>query len=301
MFERHANKYLVARHKLIRGYLKAIGDKRYKSKADYWPWVKVVPAGDGRYDIAYRDKQVCQSFPFYDFKDTGGSIAIIGGGPSVKMMDMQKIVQGDCVLLNGSISLVGSYGIKPLASVIIDSTFVENRFDLLACLPEGSNLILTPGVIRAIAERDAAFLHGMNVYLTQNIQSPAYDSGSDFDLHRDKALRSNFSFDLNSGFVDGGTVMAVAMQFAYQIGAKETYLVGLDIGNAAEPRFYETNRSKLKCGLASAYESSILPFMKTASDLFARSDYALFNCSPITKLPYDVIAYSDRFQPQVDP
>ena len=290
------NRMLKIRHRLIRAYLKFTRESSYKSKADYWPWVRIESAGASGYRVLYSGKLACTSLPFCDLCETGGEIAIVGSGPSVNLMRFDLISRLNCVLLNGAISLVDAYGIEPLACIIVDSTFAENRFDVLRCLPSGSNVILTPGVIRAVLERERAFLSKMNVYLTQNILMPVYNPGPRFRQQRDMAEQAGFSFDLDCGYVDGGTVMAVAIQLAYQVKAEKTYLIGLDIGNSASPRFYETQRDKLKCGLSDAYESSTLPFMKAASVIFSRSGIDIYNCSPCSRLPYDVIPYCDEFK-----
>lgn len=296
MIQQCANRSLIIRRKLIRAYLKAIGDKRFKSTSDFWPWIEISPVEAGRYSILFRGREVCTTSPFADFRDTGGAVAIIGSGPSVNSIDIRKLAENNCILLNGAISLLKPYGIKPLATVIMDSTFVEKRFDMLKLLPDGSNLIITPGVIRAVAERDFGLLSRMRVYLTQNITNNVYTPNEDFAAQRKQAVDSLFSFNLDSGFIDCGTVMALAVQFAFQIGAEPTYMIGFDIGNSSEPRFYETGKNHLKCGLLEKYESSILPFMTSASKVFAESGRTIYNCSTTSKLPYEVIPYSDEFR-----
>ncbi len=87
--------------------------------------------------------------------------------------------------------------------------------------------------------------------------------------------------------------MSIGIQLAYFCKADRTYLVGLDIGNANQPRFYETNKNKQKSGLLKDYQEKILPFMKEASLMFKDEGMRLYNCSPVSKLPYDIIPYSD--------
>jgi hypothetical protein len=290
------NRLMIMRHKLVRALLLLARDPEYKSKADYWPWVKIVQTEPSRYKVSHSGRIVCTTLPFCHLDSAQGDMAIIGAGPSVNEMRLDLIASLDCVLLNGAISLVRTHGIRPLASVIVDSTFIENRFDALDCIPAGSNLVLTAGVIRAISERNRSFLRKMNVFLTQSILAPNYDPGPQFHEQQAIARDAGFSFDPDCGFVDGGTVMAVAIQLAHYLKANQTYLIGLDISNAASPRFYETKQSKLKCGLLLDYETRILPFMKVASGLFAESGMGIYNCSHISKLPYDVIPYCGKFR-----
>lgn len=295
------NKMLKTRHKLVRTWLRLMRDPDYKSKSDCWPWIRLNQLGRFRYEISFSGSTVCTSLPLSDFNETVGDIAIIGSGPSVKMMDFEKISTLNCVLLNGAITLAETYDIKPLACIIVDSTFIENRFDTLRSLPSGTRMILAPGVIRAISERNPRFLSDKRVYLVQNILKPVYDPGPPFSEEQTVAGQARFSFNLNCGFVDGGTVMAVGMQLAHQIKVRNTYLIGLDINNFEMPRFYETEKNKLKCGLARDYQRSILPFMMAASGIFRQDSLSIYNCSPVSKLPYEIIPYCDDFcaEPQV--
>jgi hypothetical protein len=290
------NRLLKMRHKLIRAYLKSIREPDYKSKGDYWPWIRIDRAGASVYDIIHKGKLILRSSPFDDFDSMKGDVAIIGSGPSVRLMRLDLISRLNCVLLNGAIGVIDSHNIRPLAIIVVDSTFIENRFDMLRRVPPGSNLVLTTGVIRAVCERDRLLLSTMNVYLTQNILKHVYDAGPTFDEKKRLAQEMNFSFDLDCGYVDGGTVMAVGIQLAHRIKAARTYLIGLDISNSSSPRFYETKRGKLKCGLADAYESAILPFMSAASHIFNRTGIDISNCSPTSRLPYDVIPYCGDFR-----
>lgn len=297
---RIGNRLMIMRQKLVRLLLLLARDPLYKSKADYWPWVKVVQTEPSAYAVSFCGRTVCSTQSFSRLRSAERDIAIIGAGPSVNDMRLDIIAEMDCILLNGAVSLIRAHNIKPLAIVIVDSTFIEKRFDALACIPTGSNLILTAGVIRAISERNKSFLQEMNVFLTQNILVPNYNPGPQFQEQQTAAREARFSFDPDCGFVNGGTVMAVAMQLAYYLDVKDTYLIGLDIGNAASPRFYETNKNRLKCGLLKDYETGILPFMKVASRVFAESGKGLYNCSHISKLPYEVISYCGKFRKLAD-
>ena len=68
----------------------------------------------------------------------------------------------------------------------------------------------------------------------------------------------------------------------------------LDIGNAeTEPRFYEKEQDRIRTGLLKDYDELILPFMRLAAAWYNQHEYRIFNCSPVTKLPYSVIPYHD--------
>ena len=51
-----------------------------------------------------------------------------------------------------------------------------------------------------------------------------------------------------------------------------------------------------KSGLQKDFYNYILPFMKEASKRYKTKGIDLFNCSPISKLPFDIIPYSAIYE-----
>lgn len=111
----------------------------------------------------------------------------------------------------------------------------------------------------------------------------------------DTSEKNLFLFDRPTyGVFQAGTVMSAAVQLAAFLNIHHVYLLGLDISNAEkEPRFYETQKDKVRTGLLRDYERQILPFMKLASVWYRNAGWTISNCSPVSKLPYSVIPYQD--------
>lgn len=55
--------------------------------------------------------------------------------------------------------------------------------------------------------------------------------------------------------------MSNAIQIAFYLGFKEIFLLGFDLGNANQPRFYEHTEDVVRSGLLNDYEEHIKPFM----------------------------------------
>lgn len=91
-------------------------------------------------------------------------------------------------------------------------------------------------------------------------------------------------------------MLARGVQMAFYLNAGVTYILGLDLGNFMQPHFYETEQDKVvSCGLLRDYEAKILPFMTLAAKVFKENNREIFNCSSVTKLPYGIFPYNNRF------
>ena len=263
--------YLKLRRRLIKRFIKLTHPKSQRYKTDYWPDVKVRKEG-----TFFRGKAV-SLVPLSELAGFDQQVNIIGSGPSVKSLDHARI-EGKNVFLNGAVALAYEHQLSIDALVIMDANFVYNRFDLLAQLKQKTHLILSLGALCAIGERDYSLLVNHDVSL----------------FHQTKfSPQMPFSNDIDYYVVDGGTVMAIAIQIFARQQPNIMNLLGLDISNAHQPRFYEAQGKQQKSGLQKDYEEKILPFMTEASQQLRGR---IFNCSPISKLPFDVIPYSDCYE-----
>jgi len=282
---------LKARRLFIRSLLKVADRKAYKIRSEYWPWIRILPSSSKRHEVFSFSKKISESTPISDIICDSNIFVIIGSGPSIKDIDFSKLKNANIILLNGAISLIEKKNIHPFYCVIIDSTFIENRFDIVCKLPEGTKLLTTPGCLRAIYERDVNLIKKLIITVTQNVANPIYHSCT--SERRFTIQEQGYSDDLDIGYIDGGTVMAVGIQLSFQLHAKKIYLLGLDISNTHQPRFYEKNGATQKSGLAKDYESKILPFMKQISIRCKVENISIFNCSKTSRLPYDIIPFFD--------
>ena len=85
--------------------------------------------------------------------------------------------------------------------------------------------------------------------------------------------------------------MAVGLQLALLLDAHEILLLGLDINNVSQPRFYEKHNQSLKSGLLKDYQHKILPFMMKMARVCRDRGILIYNCSSVSKLPYDIIPF----------
>ncbi len=216
------------------------------------------------------------------------SVFIIGSGPSIKNQPIAELAERKTILLNGAIKLIKDYNLSPLCVVISDDSFIRKRSEMLQYINKRVNFVLTFPVLKEIFFSRPKILQDNNIFLIHEVNDPFKDTPS---THQ----KNLFLFDKPTwGTFRGGTVMSIAIQIAAFFKVKKTYLLGLDIGNSkTEPRFYETTKNVVRSGLLDDYKNTILPFMKLAAEWFHRNSCEIFNCSPVTKLPYSVIPYAD--------
>ena len=223
---------------------------------------------------------------------------LIGSGPSIKNQDLSYLSNSTVYLMNGSISLCNKYTFKNIFYVIIDSTFIANRFDIIEkSIPTNTKIFTTPGGLHCLLEHDKDFAKKHTITIIEDCSSKHLEEKKTIQQiqREDKENRfifskdSAFSTDIRHGYFNGGTVMYTAAQLAIYMGARNINIFGFDIGNSNQPRFNESKNDSLKSGLLKDYNNFILPSMKLLSSICKKNKITLKNMSPISIIPEDII------------
>jgi len=304
LFLNFRKKFYRFRESCIKRYLE-LTNKNYAYAFSYYPDIKTAPNANGSYEVFFKKRKILTSCSYDELPKNIDEVYILGSGPSVTHQNIAALKNKNVIFLNGSITVATQHGIKPFAHIIIDKNFIINRSDLLLSFArttsEPTPLFLSLPALEAalVFCREIIFKYKIFIIcikeqeLMHSQLSPWQLPGKYFAISGDK--QTAFSMDLNEGFWDGGTVMGHAVQLCHYLGVRNTYMLGFDIGNAAQPRFYENSKNKQKSSLLRDYETKILPFMTFAAQIFKESSQNIYNCSPVSKLPYEIIAYS-KFQ-----
>lgn len=236
---------------------------------------------------------------------TKDKVFIIGSGPSIISQDLKKIKSENVIFLNGACSLLKTLEFRKSLLVITDDSFVVNRIGLLKEVIEiikkrriELNMAVSLRVLRNLLFYEIFPNQYLNFFLFEEIsQELDKEECSVYDKKGvlKQNLLNNFLFgNINqTGAFHCGTVMSAAIQISAFLGYKNVYLMGFDLGNSDKPRFYEKNEDKVRCNLLQDYENGILPFMKLANEWFSKHNRNIFNCSPISLLPFNIIPYFD--------
>jgi hypothetical protein len=256
--------------------------------------------------VIYRGRQVATLSSAAVLRARAGDdIAIVGSGPSIAQNDLSGLPPRSAMLLNGAISLWGGPIKAPFAIAVEDERFVWRHFDLLKQRVGGDTpCLFSVEVLRAICEIEPDFLADRTIILIDDIRKPygirrrRFDAIQAFDfVRRDAASNAGLSFDPDRGLFRGGSVAVSALQLALYCAPKTIRLFGIDISNARQPRFYETNGTSAASGIAGA-EARIVAHFVLAKAVAAERGIDLVNYSAVSALVAAGFGYDDRFSPR---
>lgn len=261
-------------------------------------------AADSR-SIVYKGRTVGRLSPADLLREqlSGDAIHIIGSGPSVSETDLTAIGSRSTVFLNGAFQLIGSQISDPLAIVVEDERFIWRHFESLKVnVPSGVICIFSVGVIRAICEIDSEWLTGREILLIDDIRKPYMTPKPDIgDISRRPHVLMNterdagLSLQPDLGVFQGGSVVISALQYAIYCRPKSIGLIGIDISNANEPRFYERKGNAAPSGLKRA-ENRIVSHLMLGKTVCTSKDIEIRNHSPTSLLNSHDFTYDSRFE-----
>ncbi len=244
-------------------------------------------------------------------QEAGPEIHIVGSGPSIRRMDMSRIAPRSAILLNGAIRLIGDGVAEPLAIAIEDERFIYRHFDgIMRRIAPGTICLLSVSVMRAICEHDRDWLCDKRVILIDNILKPygmprlSIEAVSDRDYvvigeDHTGGGKVGLSLEPDQGVFQAGSVAVSALQFALACPVETIGFIGIDISNAAEPRFYEASNTAAFSGVALA-EGRILAHIRLALALAQGKDIRFLNFSPVSALAKLDLKYDPRLTLGVD-
>ena len=276
--------------------------KGYRHLHAYWPYLKINFKEDGRNELFFKGKKIATTRSFAELKNKSfEELVIFGAGPSVRDVDLSKVKPQTAILVNGAMALANRLPGGPLLCIVFDYAFLWNErcWEMLRQLPPGTNLLTSDEFVGYALRQDRHLLDKFNLYVTCGLPYPYMAKERSLEQlpaqYARVSGRSAFSFDPAYGLFDGGTVLTWAIQMAYYLHPAVTYICGLDLGNFQQPHFYESEKTKIVSkGLLSDYQD-IEDFMRLACAVFKEAGLAIYNCSAVTKLPYEIFPYSDHF------
>ena len=233
-----------------------------------WPGLRLERAeGSGIGRIVYRGEELAPLLPLATLAERVGDTAtIVGSGPSIRQIDPRRL-PGYPILLNGALTL-GLNG----ALAVEDERFVWRHLAMMEeRLAPDMPRLLSPAVIRVLAARAPRLLSEGPVILMENMGKRVGEV-----RRRDLPAVSEMP---EEGVTVAGTVAFSALQMALGTGARRIALAGVDLGNAAQPRFYETAGEAAPSGLVTGLDR-ILAHFAAALDLAARRSVVVETVTP---------------------
>jgi Kdo-III transferase WaaZ len=152
-------------------------------------------------------------------------------------------------------------------------------------------------VVREVLNSDSNFFQKHPLFLIEKATKPYLENKIKIEeLDATYFIKKNgtaCSLDINHGFVEAGTVMYAASQFILSSEPREIVLVGFDLGNSNKPRFYENTNNQAKSKLQKALYKNIIPAFSLLTELCYMKNIKIKNASAISKMPYDIIPYTN--------
>lgn len=255
--------------------------------------------------LYWQQKWLCNFTAFDKIQNNhlGKTAFIIASGPSLKLIDIRVLRDRFTFGVNGAIVKFAESGISPSYYVISDEEFVYHRPQLVEMLLQDKHChcFFTPQAIDAICQINPGLLQGHpkisvfhNHFKDFGKAALEYAEIADMASHDPEIVtrdgRIGFSLNPAKGVFTAHTVPYFALQIAYGLGFRTVNLVGLDLGSqGGETRFYEKGAAAMPSHLDRDYANAILPSFEIVAELCRNQTLQVFNLSPFSRLPDNVI------------
>lgn len=266
------------------------------------------PGPDGGHDVLWRRRPVGRARPVSALERPDvADCFIVTSGPSLAQVDFRRLRGRVCFGVNGSIVKSEEADVPFLYHMVLDRNFVRDRFELVrTAILSGSQCVFSFVALSEIGEREPELLANDNLFLLPQLNAvyaepkrtpEAFDAWAveqpGLDLHPAAPLQRGwvgFSRRPDLGAFSGQTVAFSALQVAWWLGYRRIFILGMDLGGTGGyERFYESGASAAKTRLDKDFEPYILPSFELAGRLCREEGREVYNVSPSSRLPADVI------------
>ena len=197
-------------------------------------------------------------------KEKGRRAFILGNGPSISNENLANLKDELTIGINGSTFLESNYGFSSQYYVVSDQRFLDHRDKIKFATSD-----LSQSTLRVFRE---------------GIKSPNCNDYKHRTYYIKSLGRDGFSHDLRKGFFFGCSTVNLAIQLAYYLGAKEIYLLGVDLSYTGNQlRFYDEKDPSP----VDPYRGTQVHNITTADHELQKEQIGLYNCSKSSVLrPY---------------
>jgi KDO transferase-3 len=257
---------------------------------------------NGRFSFSLYGQHVCTAKPISELQAPSKTVCIIASGPSVKTITDTSLFQDQsCACVNGSYALAEQFGFVPDFYVVCDPVFVNCQEELFKRAVSGSRFFVTQHhLIHRAAQRGIDLTQADNIYVYDDLRRPFMQNKRPLSFFSQDTVHflthntRNMAYSANPslGLFSSSTVVYNTVQVLFGSGVDKLYIFGMDL--TSQKRFYETARTA-PTHIEESYEERTLPsFELVAEYLRQHRDKHIWNCSPVSRLPAEVI-------PKLDP
>jgi KDO transferase-3 len=283
-------------------------DRPYKHRSLCSPRFQLAPT-EGGYAVLWNDRVVSRTeAPTFLRDSQSGGAFLVAAGPSLADLDLRILRDRPVMTVNGSMARLLEAGVSPDYFMVLDQDFFRHRWEIVrqgieaahCCLfsAEGLNEICLrePGLFQRhpllLQVCNAAYLQprlSIDDFIARNHDNPALlFAKREAQLAADKLI--GWSNDIEQGVFAGRTVTYAGLQVLKYLGFRRIYILGMDLGHGeGRPRCYGEGETPRPSGLERDYERFILPSFRLLQKITATEEFRVFNLSPVSRLPADVL------------
>lgn len=268
---------------------KFIYPKTLKHNRRYWPFYKVLRNSSGQIEKVYFRNQLIADHCI-DFKINHRKCMLVATGPSVQEVPADWLSRQDIdyIGVNGAIELSS---IQFKYYVIIDHDFTKQRFDLIEkILNTDCYFFITARCLNIILKRKSFDQIQCKFKIIEIISTgkneqfmgePVWIDSTHphYYFHQDFGFSSNL-FD---PIFDYHTVAYTALQIMAALKYEHLYMLGVDMNQLHQPRFYENHDSKQPT-LLDQHLPTILKAFNTAAVFLNDQNISAYNLSKHSKI-----------------
>lgn len=265
--------------------------KSYKHNRRYWPFYQVNRNESGHIKQVFFRNQL-----IVDHERTpviqNRKCMLVATGPSTQHLDAKHYQRPDIDYMgvNGAITLPN---IQFKYYVIIDHDFIRNRFDLVTKVLQMQCIFFTTArcldeILKKMHLADIRCdFKVIEIISAGKNEKFMGDTITGHEHQEHYFFHENFGFSLNfqDAIFDYYTVAYTAFQIIYGLGYEEIFLIGIDLTDLNQARFYESEQHKQPT-LIHHHLDDILKAFACAARVFNQKNKKVYNLSHISIIPH---------------
>lgn len=273
--------------------------RAYRHNENLWPYVKISRASTGEINSLIYKKQPVPVIALSELKGAfAGEILLTATGPSVKEIAFEKLPDMPAFGVNGSYYLNEKVNFS--FYLIVDMGFIDERPDIVQKVIADDQLILFTTVHGIVRILDKFSLNSVKCRLSviEDISCKVFQPKiSHKDLFKSYSNINTISFsgqeigfnsDICYGIFDAGTVIYWSFQLLLFLGFNFIYIIGLDMNNFDQPRFYENPAEKQPSMLSHKLHDIIIPSFRHASKIMQENKITVLNLSVMSAIDEEI-------------
>lgn len=271
--------------------------RSFRHNETLWPWITITRANSGEINAVSYKRQPIPVCPLSELAGRyQGDVLLAASGPSVRSIDFERLPEIPAMGVNGSWDLKNKVAFR--FYIVVDMSFFKNKpeviEEIIGC-PDIHFFTTVQGIMKMVETFGVAAIRCILVPI-EDISSQVFRAARPLEILHDTLSLPGVSFskdakhvafvtDIRLGIADAGTVVYWALQILNFCGFTRIFILGLDLNNFNQPRFYENQHNRLPTTLDDCLDSKILPSLRLASQVLKAIHTEVINFSPDSAVP----------------